>query len=249
MFRRMLPLRLGPLGKEVASVSSAEEAMEYLQRARPDVMLLDVVMPGKDGFEFCRELKADVRFQYLSVIMLTALTSQAYDRSLDAGADDYIPKRVDDAVLRIRVNLHLTLQDLRMRDAGHDTVVAPGSVVLVTNSPTLGVQLPAQFQQDGHRVRVLKDLELVLKDLRADDSVLVLDTAVDPDGVAELLARLRADPETAEMPVLLLCSQEELALLPAVEAMVDDVLWKPLNARVSRFRLKILMELAARSRS
>jgi two-component system cell cycle response regulator len=73
-------------------------------RERADVILLDVMMPGMDGFEVCRRLKSEPRTQHIPVIMITAL-DQPSDRvrGLEAGADDFLTKPVDDIALITRV--------------------------------------------------------------------------------------------------------------------------------------------------
>ncbi len=249
LHRKIIPLRLGPLGRELAAVASADDAAGFLAHHVPDLILLDVIMPRKDGFTFCRELKADLRTRFVSVVMLTDLKSDAHDRSIEAGADDYLPKRVDDAVLRIRVRLHLLLQQLRIQQGGHEISERPLCITLLATSPSLQQQLPAQFALDGHATRILRSWEdlITLTDLQ--DDLLVVDASIDPEGLQEALATLRADPATAHIPVVLLCERLELTLLPDLENMVDDVLWKPLNARVTRFRIKLLQELSLRSRT
>jgi len=80
------------------------EALHVCARERADVVLLDVMMPGMDGFEVCRRLKAEPRTQHIPVIIVTAL-DQPSDRvkGLEAGADDFLTKPVDDIALITRV--------------------------------------------------------------------------------------------------------------------------------------------------
>jgi DNA-binding response OmpR family regulator len=78
------------------------------------------------------------------------------------------------------------------------------------------------------------------------DRLLVLDDEFGPDAVDDILRRIRMDPEKACIPVLLLSKKEDLERLTSIEFMVDDVLWKPLNAPVTRHRLKVLLELGHR---
>jgi len=247
LFRRLLPVRLGALGREVESVPNVEEARLYLARRRPELILLDVIMPGVDGFVFCRELKADSRTRNIPVIMLTDLKANAHDRSLEAGADDYMPKRIDDAVMRIRVQLHMQLTDLRNKAAGLPVQSGPASILLATASSILQAQLPAQFSQDGHSTRVVENASEVAASVRPQDRLLVMDMDLGANEMHQVLAELRMDPTTAGLPILLLCGKEQLEELTAIEFMVDDVLWKPLNAQVSRHRLRFLLELGRRS--
>ncbi len=247
LFRRMLPLRLGALGRDVESVPNVGEARTYLARRHPELILLDVVMPGVDGFMYCRELKADPRTRDIPVIMLTDLKANAHDRSLEAGADDYMPKRIDDAVMRIRVQLHMHLMELRKKAGGALFLGGPASILLATSSSILQAQLPAQFAQDGHRTRVVEDAAEIAASIRPQDRLLVMDMDLGMAEMHEVLAELRMDPTTAGLPILLMCGKEQLEELTAIEFMVDDVLWKPLNAQVSRHRLRYLLELGHRT--
>ncbi len=241
--RRMLPLRLGPMGKEVVSVGNAREALERLATARFDLILLDVIMPGMDGFELCRVLKQDPAHAGTTVLMLTDLRSDAFDRCMEAGADDYLPKQVQDTLLRIRVRMHLTLQALRRAKGGQAGAPGPSQIVLASLSNALRATLPAQFALEGHQTRLVGQLDERVGVLQPGDALLVLDTSLDPEGVHEFLASFRAQPEFAALPMLLLCEKAELPMLSLVETMVDDVMWKPLNARITRFRLRYLLEL------
>ena len=82
---------------EVITASNGPEALEKCQAGLCDIILLDVMMPGMDGYEVCRRLKKDARTAHLPVIMVTAL-DQPSDRlqGLEAGADDFLTKPIND---------------------------------------------------------------------------------------------------------------------------------------------------------
>lgn len=241
--RRMIPVRLGALGREVLAVPNAAAAEAHLAHSIPDLILLDVVLPGKDGFTFCRELKADPRTAGISVMILSDLTSDVFARALEAGADDQLSKRIDDAVLRIRVRMHLNLQAQRKAERS----LEPVSILMVSPSTSLRGQLEAQALQDGHQIRFVKDLD-GLDQLNALDRILIIDIARDFDGLSEALISLRTQPATQDLAVLLICEKVEFPLLQSIEMMVDDLLWKPLKAQATRFRLRHLAELAQLNR-
>ncbi|MBE0690831.1 MAG: response regulator transcription factor [Anaerolineae bacterium] len=89
----------------VSLASSAMEAMQFLERALPDVMILDIIMPEVDGITFCRQLRRDTRFIALPILFLTAKGStDDIVNGLDAGADDYVIKPFELAELRARVS-------------------------------------------------------------------------------------------------------------------------------------------------
>lgn len=247
IYRRVVPARLGALGRDIDAVANVEEARTYLARHKPEIILLDVIMPGVDGLTYCRELKADPNLRDIPVLMLTDLKGNAHERSLEAGADDYMPKRIDDAVFRIRVQLHLHLQELRKRDANTVLGKEPCSILLATRSPLLKAQLPAQFGQEGHSTRIVDKLDDVPLAVLPQDRLMVLDMDLGMDEMHSAVAQIRMDPATSGMAIMLLCEKEELNSLLAIEFMVDDVLWKPLKAQVTRHRLQYLLELARRS--
>jgi len=181
------------------------------------------------------------------VLMLTDLKGNAHERSLEAGADDYLPKRVHDAVFRMRVQLHMHLQELRRKAHGEASVQVPASILLATHSPLLKVQLPAQFTQDGHNTRVTESLEHLAETITPEDRLVIMDMDLGVEEMHETVSMIRMDPATANIPILALCEKEELENLVAIEFMVDDVLWKPLKAQVTRHRLQYLLELARRT--
>src|SRR5262249_26772859 len=92
------------LGYEVLGAPNGELALELVRRERPDIVLLDVEMPGIDGFEVCRQLKARLDTRLIPIILITALASTE-DRicGIDAGADDFLTKPFVVAELEARV--------------------------------------------------------------------------------------------------------------------------------------------------
>jgi DNA-binding response OmpR family regulator len=101
--RRLLEAVLTPRGYNVRSVASGAEALEELRLDPPDVVLLDVVMPAMDGYEVCRQIRADDRTAVLPVVMITASGAQEKVRATEAGADDFVTKPFDQAELLARV--------------------------------------------------------------------------------------------------------------------------------------------------
>jgi len=80
-------------GYDVLSVSNGEEAMAAIQEKIPDLILLDVMMPRKDGYEVCQELRANPAWENIKIIMLTAKGRDVErEKGLALGADDYITK-------------------------------------------------------------------------------------------------------------------------------------------------------------
>lgn len=100
---------------EVAAVSSGEQVVSSARKYQPDLILLDIMMPGKDGFEVCRELKQDEELNAIPVIFLTAkVDQQSINKGLKLGGADYITKPFNTQELLARVQTHVELK--RSRD-------------------------------------------------------------------------------------------------------------------------------------
>jgi len=100
---RLLEAVLSPKGFRVAKASSGEEALDVLSQEHPDLVLLDILMPGMDGYEVCRRIRQDPGTAFLPVIMMTASGEEQKLRAIESGADDFVNKPFDQAELLARV--------------------------------------------------------------------------------------------------------------------------------------------------
>jgi adenylate cyclase len=100
---RLLEAVLSSKGFRVAAASSGEQALDVLSKEHPDVVVLDILMPGMDGYEVCRRIRQDPETAFLPVIMITASGEEEKTRAIEAGADDFINKPFDQAELLARV--------------------------------------------------------------------------------------------------------------------------------------------------
>ncbi len=109
----ILEARLASQKYALVTARDGAEALAMAQQHRPDVALLDVMMPKLDGFEVCRRLKSDKNLPFMPVVLVTAkAATQDIVAGLDAGADDYLTKPVDHAALMARLRSILRIKSL-----------------------------------------------------------------------------------------------------------------------------------------
>jgi class 3 adenylate cyclase len=113
---KLMDAVLTPRGFTVHSVSSGEEALDWLATQVPDLVLLDILMPGLDGYETCRRIRANEATSFLPVVMVTASGQEQKLRAIEAGADDFVTKPFEQAELLARVRSLMRVKRY------HDTV-------------------------------------------------------------------------------------------------------------------------------
>ena len=124
---RLLEAVLGPRGYVVVSATSGDEALERVRSEPVDLVLLDIVMPGMDGYEVCRTLRGDETTQFLPIVMITASGQQEKVAAIEAGADDFIAKPFEQAELLARVRSLLRIKRY------HDTIEAQAAELAAWN--------------------------------------------------------------------------------------------------------------------
>ena len=130
--RELLKYNLEKEGYQIFGAATGEEALQAVRRRRPDLILLDLMLPGIDGLEVCRRIKGDPQARYLPIIMLTAKGEETdIVTGLELGADDYVTKPFSPRVLvaRLRAALRRRSQPLPAQTAPLRTdelVIHPG---------------------------------------------------------------------------------------------------------------------------
>ena len=244
---------------EVITAFNGLECLSKMEEGAPDIVLLDVMMPGMDGFEVCRRIKSNPRTAHVPVVMVTAL-DQPSDRvaGLDAGADDFLTKPVDDSALfaRVRslVRLKMMTDELRMRESTGqgmglidpaETLIADNQTgrILVIEDRAESVAWFASALAPKHEVSSADTFEEALVRVKGGDyDLIVVSLCMRGFDGLRLCSQLRSLPEGRHVPILVVVSNgDKRKLTQALEMGVNDYLTRPVdkNELVARVRTQL----------
>jgi DNA-binding response OmpR family regulator len=101
-------------GYEVGMAQNGQQALNFVRKNEPDLILLDIMMPGMDGYEVCERLKKDFFAQQIPIIFITAMTeSQDIIKGFEVGGADYVTKPFNSGELLARIKTHIEIRILR----------------------------------------------------------------------------------------------------------------------------------------
>ncbi len=254
---RLLEAKLSAEYFEVVTAMNGLDALDAIQRTKPDIVLLDVMMPGIDGIEVCKRIKANPATQHIPVIMVTAL-DQPEDRvrGLEAGADDFLTKPVNDISLFCRikslVRLKMLTDELRIRSETTDAIGFipkttmlendnPGHILLVDSHTSSAIRVSG-YLSAKHSVHHIDDAGSAVDVAAAAGQpyeLIVISLDEDAFDGLRLCSQLRSNEVTRQTPILILVDpDEQQRLLRALDMGVNDYLTRPIDkqellARVS----------------
>jgi two-component system cell cycle response regulator len=245
---------------DVATASNGPDALEAAEKDPPDAVLLDVMMPGMDGFEVCRRLKANPKLAHVPVIMVTAL-SDPTDRvqGLAAGADDFLTKPVNDialfARLRSLVRLKLMMDELRLRETTSNTLgmVEPAGLQIAGDFPNARVLIVEDDRRSAERLsatlgpnyRVTLETnpaEALVVARGGDFDLAVVSLALQSYDGLRFCAQFRSSEATRGVPLLLLVDEgDEKRLAKGLEIGATDYVMRPIdrNEFLARARTQV----------
>jgi two-component system cell cycle response regulator len=241
--RRQIEAQLQSLGHRILPATNGQEALDRMKVQVPDLVIMDAVMPSMDGFKACELIKADPLTAAVPIIVLTALSRDAKDRSYAAGADDFLRKPANTLLLQVRVQTHLRIHALSKR-AGTPAPARP-KVLVVSASALIRAQVQNHFGKDQATfLEAQGEGQARAQILAHRPDVLVLDTELLEGSPQTLTLAIQQSEELRDMPILLLHSPGELETWSRFQEPVSDALEKPLVAPETRRRVALLAKLA-----
>jgi two-component system cell cycle response regulator len=242
---------------EVQTAANGLEALAKIEKDPPDVVLLDVMMPGLTGYEVCKRVRRMPETASLPIIMVTAL-DMPNDRiaGFEAGADDFLTKPVNGAMLLARVRglvrLKLLTDELQQRQSTARSMGAPDPVRCLTEPDPTGRILAVDDRQDtiaflrsalgDHKITPIGEMEAAVTAVNQNDFDLAMVSLSihDFDGL-RLCSRIRATAKGRHLPILAIARDDQADLAKAFELGVNDCILRPLDKSELVARTKWLL--------
>ncbi|WP_028467441.1 PleD family two-component system response regulator [Nisaea denitrificans] len=244
---------------DVRTATNGPDALEMIQSDTPDIVLLDVMMPGIDGFEVCKRIRSNPATAHLPVVMVTALSDPSDRvRGLEAGADDFLTKPVDDTALFARVRSLLRLKVmidewlLREQTSAHFGVLETGvnglamdyragRILLIEDNPIDGTNTQKILSRDENMVFTCPGAAQAREIAAGEDiELIVCSLNLEDEDALRLVSQFRSTERTRQIPILMTGEIDQIdKLAKALDLGANDYIMKPLDKN----------ELAARSRT
>ncbi len=257
---KLLEARLSAEYFDVLTACSGKEALDICARERVDVVLLDVMMPGMDGFETCRQLKSNPKTHHIPVVLVTAL-DQVSDRvrGLQGGADDFLTKPVNEIALVTRVKnlarLKVLTDEMLMRAlTGRQTGMSEDAAlikalseerarILVVDDDQRSAGRLLEWLSPLHEPMAVQTPQAALSLLAEKEfDLLVVSLALTDADALRLCSQVRSIDRTRHLPIILLVEPgDEPRLLRALDMGVNDYVMRPIdrNEILARVRTQV----------
>ena len=243
--RRLMHAKLESRYYTVFLAGNGETAIESAVRHQPEIILLDVMMPGMDGYEVCRRLKSHPSTRHIPIVMQTALTDRDDRlRGLEAGADDFLSKPVDDFALFARLEAlrryNMVAGELRSRDAAsarsefisefeQELLEKPANALVIDENNTEARSLAKVLQSAGHSAKTwadAKDAGIRFKSL----DVVLLALSDQTHDALKLCAQLRTMKEARDFAMIVTCHpDDQTQAYEALRIGASDIITSPVD--------------------
>ena len=260
---KLLEAKLSSEYYDVITAYNGAEALEKVKSGTPDIVLLDVMMPGMDGFEVCRRLKDDPATTHIPVVMVTALTdAEDRVRGLESGADDFLSKPINDTALMARVRslvrLKMTIDEWNTRENTATQLGVSGEQITPMSESSEHAKILIIEDQDFEIEKFNEVLAVdnpdittvtngpeaiqnLAQDIESFDLLIVSLNLREEDGL-RLTSHLRSNEKTRSIPILMIANEEDMERVArGLEMGAHDYILRPVdrNEFLARARTQI----------
>jgi len=251
----LLEVKLQAEYYDVVTAKSGYDALEIAGTEKIDLILMDAMMPGMNGFEACEKLKQNPETWHIPVIMVTAL-EETKDRiaGLEAGADDFITKPIDDFNLMARVRSLLRLKmvtDQLLSHTGHTRTNSrplleridsnSGNILIIEDHKLRSEKLAVPLRKK-HNVVIESDPVKALKKAKGGMDLIIVSLVSGGFDGLRVCASLRFNEASRETPILIVGDPEdEQRLIRAYDIGINDTLMRPIELQEMHARVSTLL--------
>jgi len=243
--RNLLEVKLAAEYYDVLTASGGQEALDIAQRENLDLILMDAMMPGLNGFDTCKLLKADSKTWHIPVVIVTALEEiKDRVRGLEAGADDFISKPIDDFNLMARVRSLLRLKMVTDQILIHSQQTVADArpvfeniecqnarIVLVEDQETRARKIIEPLQK-LHTIVTMSDADAAMQAIGDGVDLIIVSLVSKKFDGLRLCATLRSREKSRDIPMLVIGDPEdEQRLIRAYDLGVNDTLMRPIETQ------------------
>ncbi len=226
---KLLEAKLACEYYDVITATSGQEALEKVESENPDIVLLDVMMPGMDGFEVCKRIKSNSEKAHIPVVMVTALTDiQDKVRGLEVGADDFLSKPINDVALMARVRslarLKMALDEWRIRENAANQFGVVTEKTNLMKEPVEGARILLIEDKEFDKNKVIEALATDLNIVMTVDSgmkamelvasqefdILMVSLNLENEDGLRLCSHLRSNERTRALPIVMIAEERDM---------------------------------------
>lgn len=258
---KLLEVKLTNEYYDVITASNGREALERIDQDKPDIVLLDVMMPEMDGFEVCRRVKSNPDTAHIPIIMVTALTDTSDRvRGLEAGADDFLCKPVNDIALMARVRslvrLKMTVDEWQARENTANALgvmneetsvmtqdVSGANILVVEDQDFEAEKIQDALGGDQHNVyRVDNGLSALERASVSTLDLIIVSVNLEAEDGLRLCSHMKSNESTRSVPIVMVGNDTDLEKVArGLEIGAHDYIMRPLdrNELLARIRTQI----------
>lgn len=258
---KLLEAKLACEYYDVITATSGAEALEKVESDKPDLVLLDVMMPGMDGFEVCTRIKSNPDTAHIPVVMVTALTDvEDKVRGLEAGADDFLSKPINDTALMARVRslarLKMALDEWKIRENAANQFGVVSEKVSLMSEPVEGARILLVEDREYEKNKIIESLSADMSIVIHTDSgmkamelisqqdfdVLMISLDLENEDGLRLCSHLRSNERSRSVPIVMIAHEEEIQRVAhGLEMGAHDYVVRPIekNELIARVRTQI----------